>query len=873
VTLTNGARLGPYHVLSSLGAGGMGEVYLAHDTRLGRDVAIKALLGDHPSALQTPQQLLREARAAAALTHPHIAAIHDVIEFDGRPMIVMEYVPGQPLDEYLRATRPSVEQALDWGIQIAGALSAAHARDIIHCDIKPGNVRLMRDGTVKVLDFGVARIRALPTDRPGESAAATSATTRPHSLAAGTLPYMAPEQLLSHPVDPRTDVYALGVLLYELLAGHRPFDAADHTELSLQILSGAAPALSEANAPRPIGEIVSRAMSRLPAERHRSAEELAEALRAARTSLGQRGAGTVSTVTAGPGPSRRAMWLAVTVAATMAVAAALLLWRPWVTAPTVRDTAADPIVAVLPLRNLTGESRNDYLSVGVTDVVTTRLAAVPGARVLSASAAAPYRDGADRVARATRDLGATLLVDGSLQRAGNRLRVAATLLQAGSQDIVWSGTFDASVEDIFGLQRQLTDGLIDGLRDGGALKAELTTGDRARLGDAPTTNTDAFANFAQGRAFLERPDISDNLDRAVKLLEMAVGLDPAFALAHAALGEAYWAQYQRSRDETWIGRAREATLEALRLDPGQAGVRYSLAVIYSGTGRTEQAIEELRRAIALQPLGDDAHRLLGEIVARTGDVDGGVVEMRRAIELRPSYWNNYWTLGVALSRAGRYDAAIPPLQRVTELQPDNARGYQSLGTAYHQSGDLSNAMINYQRANAVTPTAGAFSNIGTIHYSRGEFARATQAYERAVALSPNLAGLRRNLADAYEAMGDGVRARASYTRAAEISGNAVKVNPRDARGIALLAYCEAKIGLQRDAERNIERAVALAPTDNEVLYKRAAIRALGGNTAGALQSLADAVKHGYSPTLIAGDRDLISLTNTAEYQRLVASSR
>src|SRR5262249_54653202 len=319
----------------------------------------------------------------------------------------------------------------------------------------------------------------------------------------------------------------------------------------------------------------------------------------------------------------------------------------------------------------------------------------------------------------------------------------------------------------------------------GALKADLTERDRARLDNSPTTNADAFANYAQGRSFLERPDVVSNLDRATDLFAAAISLDPRFALAHAALGEAHWARYLRTRDQQWVDKARQETLEALRLDPDQAGVRYSLALIYNGTGHTADAVHEPQRAIPLQPASDDAHRLLGEITARGGDIDGAVPELRQAVDLRPSYWGNHWSLGLALYNAGRYRDAIPSFRRVTELQPDNARGFQTMGAAYHQLNDLENALANDQRALEINPTAGSYSNIGTIHYDRGEFGEAASAYEQSVARDPKSAIMRRNLGDAYDAIGDTQKARDAFAKAVELSTALLQVNPRDARILAL----------------------------------------------------------------------------------------
>jgi serine/threonine protein kinase/tetratricopeptide (TPR) repeat protein len=874
VTLTTGARLGPYEVLSLLGAGGMGEVYLARDTRLGRQVAIKTLLGSTSSTGLRPSRLLQEARAAATLTHPNIAAIHDVIEIDGVPMIVMEYVPGQSLDAYLRTGRPSLDQVIAWGEQVAEALGTAHAHGIIHCDIKPGNIRLTPDGTIKVLDFGVARVRSLTAEDGAETAPVTAATTVSSPAVGGTPPYMAPEQLLSRQVDPRTDVYALGVLLFELLTGRRPFDAAGGVDLGLQILSGRVPVVTDVNpsVPRAVSSVVSRAMARQPSDRYGSAAEVAAALRVARD-IASSTEREPERTTASPFASSPRWRSAIAWTAAVVFLAALgigVRWR-WFAPPTAGDALHDPIVAVLPLTNLSGESQNDSLSAGVTDVLISKVAALPGARVLSTSATAPYREGADRADRVARDLGATLIVEGSLQRAGNRLRVAANLMRAGSRDIVWSGTYDATVDDIFSLQRQLTDGLIQGLQSAGALSRALTTTDRARLGVAPTSDSDAFANYAQGRSFLERPDVPGSLDRAAGLLQSALARDPRFALAHAALGETYWAQYQNTRDTAWIAKAQEETLEALRLDPDQAGVHYSLAVIYDGTGRRPQAIEELQRAIAMQPASDDAHRLLGEIMAKT-DLERGVAELRQAVTLRPSYWGNHWSLGFVLYNAGRYQDAVPSFQRVTELQPDNARGFQTLGVAYHQLGDLGNALANYKRAIAITPTSGAYSNIGTILYDRGEFTEAARAYEQSIALVPNSATLHRNAADAYDAMGEREKARAAYGKAVALVDAALKVNPRDARGLALRAFCEAKLGSNAAATEDIDRALQIAPADKEVLYKKAVVLALTGNDTGALEALSAAVAHGYSASVASRDRDWAALRLSPEFKRLVRQS-
>jgi serine/threonine protein kinase/tetratricopeptide (TPR) repeat protein len=871
VTLTAGTRLGRYEILAALGAGGMGEVYLASDTELGRKVAIKAIQSNVTSDRQARRLVMQEARAAAGLVHPGIAAIHDVIEVGGAPLIVMEYVAGESLDRRLRRESVSIPQATEWGMQIAEALQHAHANGIVHCDIKPGNIRVRPDSVIKVLDFGIARIRSVAAGGvgPGEAGETTTIVT-PHIV--GTPPYMAPEQVLSMPVDARTDVYAIGVVMFELLSGKRPFDAADRLTLSAQIVSGPTPLVADVNptVPADLSAVVARAMARSAADRYETAAALAAALREVHARITRSSTADVDQPSPPPRTARRlGIAGAIAVAIALAAAGAFGIWHGRTAAPSPGATHGTPVVAVLPLRNLSNASENDYLSAGVTDVAISKLAALPGARVLSTGATSRYRDGADRAERAARDLGATLVVDGSLQRAGNRLLVTVNLLRAGSNAVAWSGTFSALVDDLFGLQRQLTEGLIGGLQQTGALSGALTAPDRARLAGGPTSDVDAFANYSQGRSFLQRPEVPGNLDRAISLLQAAIARDPKFALAHASLGEADWAQYQRTRDQAWLTKARDETLEALKLDPDQAAVRYSLALIYNGTGRAADAVDELQRAIALQPGADDPHRLLGEILAKRGDFDRAVRELQYAIDLRPSYWTNYYSLGIVFYNAGRYRDAIAPLTRVTELQPDSTRGFQALGTAYHQLGDLTNALANYRRTIQINPTAGAWANIGTIHFGRGEYGEAAAAYDHAIALDPVSPVARRNAGDAHEALGDKAKARAAYEKAVELAGRAVAVNPREPRTLALQALCEAKLGRAGDAQKHIAAAAEMAPDEKEVLYKEAAIRALGGDKTGALKALDAAVARGYSVTLVTADRDLRSLHGTMEYERLV----
>ena len=359
------------------------------------------------------------------------------------------------------------------------------------------------------------------------------------------------------------------------------------------------------------------------------------------------------------------------------------------------------------------------------------------------------------------------------------------------------------------------------------------------------------------------------MERAVQLFQQAIRRDPQFVLAHAALGDAFWERYQATKEAQWTERAMTSILEALRLDPDQPQVRVSLARIYQGTGRNDAAIKELERVLPLQPNSDEVRRLLGTMLETSGQTPGAIDQYRRAIELRPNYWQNHYDLGVLYYRLGRYDEAERTFGRVTELQPDNARGFHMLGMVQHALGHPAAALRNYNEAVRLGPIAQTYSNIGTIHYREGRFVEAAHAYQQALKLRPNSEPTYRNLGDAYRRLGQTGEATAAYRKAVELGEEALKVNPRDARTLATVALCEAKLGLRLAAEKRAAEALALRPDDSEVLYKKAAVHALNGQATPALDALKRALAHGYSARLANEDDDLSAIKRLPAFDALV----
>ena len=852
-----GARtVGPYEILQKLGSGGMGEVYLAQDTRLRRLVALKTVTPAR-SGPDGHRRLLKEARAAATLTHPNIAAVYDVVESDGEAHIVMEYVRGETLSQRVRRGPLPAAAALEIGIQLCDALAAAHAAGVVHRDLKCDNVVVGAEGRAKILDFGLAKVHDAGRTSSTDAGASDVRELR------GTPPYMSPEQFLGEPVDGRTDLYSLGVVLYELLTGRRPFQGADNAALARAVLSGTCVPACAANPAVPVelSGVVAKAMERSRSRRYQSADHLRTDLR--RLSV---------LVTAQPTLSRR--WprprLGLPGRSSLAGALAVLGLAGTVAHRSGTSSARTPpggptAVAVLPLANVSGDASKDHLGLGMAHLLANGLSRLPGLTVISASAALPYADRKLPMKRIGADLGATFIVDGVLQRASDPMLVTFSLVDPRSDTVVWGESYEFRSSDVSALPQRVAEGLA------GALPTSLSTADRRRLLRPPTSDADALADYTQARGFLDRRDVPGNLHRSVALFQSATRRDPTFALAHAGLGEAYWALYDVTRERAWTVKARDAIAEALRLDPEQPGVHYSLALIYHGTGRPEEALDQVRQALILQPGGDDAHRLLARLLADQGRLEEAVAEARRAIDLRPGYWGGHSELGSLYLQWGRLPEAAAAFRRVTELQPDNAWGFQQLGTALHMSGDTEGALRNYERALRLMPDPKAWGNVGSIHYAQGRLRQAARAFEESARLDPNSPAAHRNLGDTYRRLGQEEKARQSYERAVRLVEEARRVNPRDARSLAMLAVYEAKLGRHEQARGHVREALALGSASAEVHYRAAVVHALGGRRVEALEALEQALRSGYSLVLAQGDEDLASLRSTQAYDALVAT--
>ena len=865
-----GTSVGPYQILEKIGAGGMGEVFLGHDPRLERRVALKCLRPAASLSSDGRARVLREARAVARLTHPHIAGVYDVLEQDGRTFIVMEYVEGISLSAHIaRGALPAAE-VRQIGRELGSALAAAHAQGVIHRDLKPANIQVMRDGSIKVLDFGVARLTpsmsTIVDTTMGEGIVEHSLGGNP-----GTPLYMAPEQLLGHPADVRSDLYSAGVILFLMATGRRPYLDTTAVTLALAMNADPAPAARSINplVPLELSDAIAKALRRNPDHRYQSGRELESALAAmSGTSSSTRAGADDSTTRVRPPAVLRRTWAigaAIAVALVLGVAArrplmiGLGLDRP-------TPVAAGPIVmAVLPVDNPSGDLQADYLGVGIASVVVGNLGSIPGLTVLSRASTAPYETRRNDLAAMHREIGADYVLDLAMKSAAPRAELVVRLRKHGVAAPVWEETIGG---DPLAVEQTLLDALARVL-EREALSRRLNAAEYMRVHKVPTKSGEALLAYSEARALLGPSSSPPATARAVALLQQAIAKDPAFALAHAALGDAYWEMYQREKSPELVVKATNAVSEALRIDPDQAPVYYSLGNMYQQTGRYQEAITALRRAIDIQPDSDESHGLLARVLSAKADYAAASEEAQRAVAIRAS-WNNYFIQGRVEYAAGHLDKALAAFRRTTELNPTFAGGFQMLGASYQMQGDLESAIGNYEHSIRLAPNAPAYSNLAIAYLRAKRFPEAIAAFTEALTRDPQQPSRYRNLADAYKAAGRIGDAREQYARALALAHDQLAVNPRDVITIALVALCEANLGRRMEAERHASEAAALGGTNAELRFRLTKVYAVLNDRPAAFATLRAAVAAGWEPKAATEDEELAPLRG-AEFDAALAA--
>jgi serine/threonine protein kinase/Flp pilus assembly protein TadD len=704
-----GETISQYRIIEKLGEGGMGVVYKAEDSKLRRTVALKFLQTDAVEGEEHRVRFLREVQAAASLDHPNICTIHEVGEARGRVFFAMALIEGETLAQRIRNGPLTVDESLILAIQVAEGLEAAHEKQVVHRDIKPGNIIVTPKGRAIIVDFGLAQI--------GERSRLT------HSGATlGTAAYMSPEQVQGSYVDGRSDIWSLGVVLYEMITGQLPFDADYHVALMYSVLNEEPkPATSlRPDAPPGINGVIRRALAKQPKERYQNARELIGELSVLRVDPHSKS--LIAQHSVSPMRLIRRKWKSWLLPATIALA-----------------------------------------SIGLTATVTLTL---------------------------------------------------------------------------------------------------VDRNDTPATTDLTSTTPGARAFFEQANRYLERYEVTENLDNAIKLFQQATGADPNFATAHAGLAEAYRRYYERTRDPKWLTGARTAAENALLLDDKSAQVSATLGAVLNNLGQYAEAEKHLKNALAIDESSVDATRFLAGAYEGLGRIEEAETNYKRAIQLDPSDWTGYKTLGVFYANQRRYQDAEQQFKTLISLTPDNTIGHNNLGVTYQYMGRFREAAEAFKKSLAIRETGSAYSNLGVAYYFQNLYDAAAEAFSKAVELAPNNYLYWGNLADSYRRLlksASPTKMADTYRRAIELLERELAVTPSDPAKRARLGYYLAASGKKEDAWAEVDQALKIAPEDSDILFHSALVYKLTGRPQDAEVSMQSALNNGYPAQLVKHHPDWLGL--------------
>jgi eukaryotic-like serine/threonine-protein kinase len=861
-TLSAGDRLGNYQILGLAGAGGMGMVYRALDTKLERLVALKFLPDQVSASKPDKERFLREARTASSLDHSNIGVIHGIEEtVDGRTYIVMAFYEGETLARKISGGPLPLGEAVDIAIQTARGLAEAHARAVIHRDIKPSNIILTQQHVAKIVDFGLARVNS-------------SADSTQTLGTAGTIGYMSPEQTMGKPVDQRTDIWALGVVIAEMITGRSPF-LRDSAAATIIAILNQAPTLP-GEIPLELRRIVYRALSKDAATRYPTSREILADLEAFRNHIDPRSAETALPRSAvndaafreslqqasremwlpATTGTQKSFWLLGSVIATAVLVVLLLL------IPAVRDGVAGLVarheehIAVLPFENVGGDPANEAVSEGLMDSLSSRLTnldvdqqsvwVVPASEIRRLKIVDP--------GAALRQLGATMVVKGSIAREGGDVRLTVNLIDTKTLRQVGSAALEDRAGDLATLQDEAVSRLARLMHINVTAEMLRSTGGSV----VPA----AYEQYLKALGYVQRYDKPGNLDSAITALEGAVKTDPRFAVGYAELGEAYRLKYLTEMNPKWVDEALANCRKAAELDDHLPAIYVTLGRLHETAGKHDLAVQEFQHALQLNARDADALSGVAHSYENAGRIQEAEDTFQKASALRPDSWVGNNDLGLFYDRQHKYKESIIALRKAIELTPDNAQVYLNLGAVYIDIGDPKLAADTEQalkKSIELAPSYAAYANLGQLYYMEKRYQDSAAMTEKALQLNDQNYLVWNNLLNAYVQLKENDKVAATRERVIQRAEKAAQLNPQDALVQGKLAYLYARQNSRVNSLARIQTALALSPDDPAVLDDVGITYEVLGERQLALKYVQRAIEKGYPLQQVISNPDMQSL--------------
>ena len=870
MTSLTGKMILHYQILEKIGEGGMGIVYKARDLKLKRLVALKFLPPRITTSQENQSRFKQEAQAAASLSYPNLTQIYAIEEADDEMFIVMEYLEGKDLKKIIGSKKDVAQQqatsaipldnVINYSIQIAEGLKAAHKKGIIHRDIKSSNIMVTNEDTIKIMDFGLAKVGG------GINLTKSGSTV-------GTVAYMSPQQILGNEADERSDIWSFGVVMYEMICGHLPFEGAYEQSVAYSIVNDEPVPLSETTErPAYLEKIIAKCLQKDLEKRYQNISDVLDDLKnksyteIETSDIKEQkltGIPIINTLS-----KRRNLLIISGILLSIIIVIAFTIGRPFIDSLFGSKTIVqEPHLAVLPVVDIGGSASNQAFCNGLTEILTSNITqmqqfhnslwVVPLSEILKNNIKSP--------GQANQFFGVNLAVTGSLLQINNIFRITLNLIDAKNLRQLNSFVIDVKENNLILLQNKSVISLLKmlNLQLNPKLKGVLETGN--------TNVPEAYEYYIQGRGFLQDKNNINKVESAMNAFLRAVQKDSLYAIAHSGLAQAYWEKYLLVQKNEWAEKAVKESEYAFKLNSKIAYVNIILGNIHDGTGKYKEAVADYNRALDIDPVNYEAFQGLAKAYEDQGLMEDAENTYKRAIDMQPSNWIGYYSLGIFYSHYSHFNEAIIQFKKAIKLNPNNYLGFNGLGAMYYFTNKLKDATDTFEKAFKIKPSYGVASNLGTIYYIQGKYAEAANNYKKALEINNNDYAVWGNLGAAYYwAPGERDRADSAFLQAIKLGEEAKKINPNDPELITMLAGYYAMVGKKDNALEYVQKSLKLAPNDAETMYRTGTTYEQLGERKKAIDWIIRSIKNGYPRSDIESQPELQKLIADKRYKQEVS---